>query len=240
MLSSSNSVSHFSFKRQLLVTLAALCLTLIVGVPTSKADIIVSFGSSTPDPLIAGSSGTVDVFIRTNAGTQTLDGFQAGINLTGGPAGGLIFSAVQAEAQLGIGGPSGYVFFSKSISQNTSAIVGIVGGGGSSYIGADSTDDGSAIPLVGNPAPITLTTTNRLLYRLNLSAVTAGNYSIDLNGAVSSFYSNQLDPVGTAVTFSSTAGTLNITAVPEPSSLLLIAFGSAGMLVFRRRVQMVA
>jgi hypothetical protein len=184
----------------------------------------------------------VDVFIRTNAGNQTLDGFQTRINLTGGPAGGLIFSAVQAEAQLGIGGPSGYVFFGKSISQNTSSNIGIVLPGGSSYIGADSTDDGSAIPLVGNPDPITLTTTNRLLYRLNLSAVTAGNYNIDLNGAVSSFYSDQLDPANTTVTFSSTAGTLNVSAVPEPSSLLLIAVGCAGMRAFRRRcrVQVIA
>jgi len=180
--------------------------------------IIVTFGTSSPDPLIAGSSGTIDVF-AASTGTDTLDGFQLGVSLSGGPAGGLLFSSTQTEGQLAVGpGPpgSGYVFFGNSLAQNPATPIGTVSGGGTTYTGFDATFDFF---------PISLTTTPQLLYRLNLDAVTAGIYTIDaIASPTSAFFSDQLDPIASDIPFISTAGIITVAAVPEPGSLLFCGF----------------
>lgn len=217
-----------SFRVNLLTTAGVLWLSLFACGAQVEAGIIVTFGASVPDPIIAGSSGTVDVYVRANAGTQTLDAFLVRVGLTpiaGSPAGGVIFSAAQAEAQLG---QTSYVFFGISQSQNTMTGIGTVSGSGSLYTGMDASDDGSS-----NPMPVILTTTNRLLYRLNLTGVAAGTYAIDVNSDVSSFYSDQLDGSST-ITYSSTAGSLTVNgaaSVPEPASMafLLIAFAAVAL-----------
>lgn len=68
VLNSYSSVNEVSSTRQLLVIFAALCLTLIVGVPDAKAAFIVSFRTSVPDPMVAGEvdlSTCLFVAIRT-------------------------------------------------------------------------------------------------------------------------------------------------------------------------------
>lgn len=213
-----------------------MMVILLVSVARAQASIIVSFGTSAPDPITAGASGLIDVFLKTDAGTQLLDGFNVQVGITGGPAGGLLFSGTQTETQLA---DTSYVFFNKSLSQNTQTSIGAVSGGGSLYTGFDATDDGTGPPpAFGNPDPITLTTTNQLLYRLNLSAVTAGLYTINVNAlADPSFFTNQLDAANTGITFSSTGGsiTVNSAAVPEPSSIAILCIAGAGAGVVRLR-----
>jgi len=188
--------------------------------------IIVTFGTSSPNPLIAGSSGTIDVFAEASAGTETLDGFQLGVTISG-PAGGLLFSAVQTEGQLAIGGATGYVFFGDSVAQNPPTAVGTVSGGGTIYSGYDAVFSSVLFPVPFSGA-ITLTTTPQLLYRLNLDAVTAGTYTIDAIAALPgnpSFFSDQYDPLGTGISFTSTPGSINVAAaVPEPGSMLFFGF----------------
>jgi hypothetical protein len=231
-----------SFRINWLAAAGVLWLTLLISVPSADAGIIVTFGTSAPDPLVTGSNGIVDVFIHKDPLTlspEILDGFQVQVGLTpigGSPVGGLIFSATQAEAQLG---ETNYVFFGKSASENTSTAIGAVSGGGSLYTGFDTTDDGTGIPSYGYPVPIMLTTTDVLLFRLNLSALAAGTYSIDVNPAVSSFFSDQFDPNSTEIAFSSTARLLTVTgaaaAVPEPASVVFLLVGFT-VVALRRKI----
>jgi len=215
-------------------SISLLLLSILVLSSSASADILVSFGPSVPGPLIAGSSGLINVFVRASAGTETLDGFLVEIGLSGGPAGGLIFSPIQTESQLT---DPGYVFAGKSLNFNTGLPVGLVGPA-TTYSGADFTDDGSGPPpLPGLPAPVTLTTTNKLLFRLNLSAVTAGIYTIDVTPfPISDF----LDPAFTSIPFSSIAGSITVdpaAAVPKPGSMLFcgVVAACAGVTGWCRR-----
>lgn len=200
---------------------------------SASADLMLTFGTSTPNPLVAGQAGILDVFIAASADSQILDGFQVQLELTAigaSPAGGLVFSDPQSDSQLTVGGPSGYVFFGNSLSEMTPAPVGSVSGGGSLYEGYDATFDF---------VPVTLTTTPRLLYRLNLTGVTAGKYSIDANTFPDpSFFTDQLHPTNTGVAFTSTPIMLTVnaaTAVPEASSLLTLGLAGSAMALLRAR-----
>ncbi|MBC7966633.1 MAG: hypothetical protein H7Z17_12015 [Fuerstia sp.] len=215
-----------SFRVNLLTIFSVLCLSLSACGPMAEGAIIVTFGTSVPDPMFAGTGGYVDVFVRSDilAG-ELLDGYQVGVTIapggaTPGPAGGLIFSAMQADAELT---DPNYVFFGNSFDTNNAIPVGTVTGGGTGYIGSDITN---------NFIPVTLPNTNRLLFRLDLSAVSEGTYTISVDPGVTSFFTNQLDPVGTAISFSSVSG--NMTVAPEPAStaFLLVTLGGVAL---RRR-----
>lgn len=234
MLNSYNSVNQVSSNRQLLAILAALCLTLIVGVPDAKAAFIVSFRTSVPDPLVAGGGGFVDVLVRSDQVLgESLEGYQVGVTIapggeSPGPVGGLIFSDAQVDDELT---DPDYVFFGNSFNEKNQLAIGDVVGDvvdGTDYIGLDVTNDFT---------PVMLELTDKLLFRLDISALSEGTYTISLDTLVTSFFTDTdpENPVGTPIAFSSTAGTLKVIATPEPSSLLLISLGSMGMLAFRRR-----
>lgn len=202
-----------------------------------NAGLVITPSDMSLNPISVGSSGTIDFFIKADTGTQLLDGFQVSISITGGTAGGLVFSNSQTDAQLG---DPNYVFLGNSLSQNTLVSVGTVTNAGLTYVGSDASDDGSAAPLAGNPVPVTLTTTDKLLFRLNLTGVTAGTYTltVDSNTANTSFYTDQLDPVATTIggiTLNSGQVQVIVTAVPEPGTLSLVGVTIAGMAFVRRK-----
>lgn len=215
-------------------------ISLLACAGVCHAGLIVTPSSSTPSPIMEGSTGTIDFFIRANSGTQLLDGFQVSISITGGTAGGLVFSNTQTDAQLS--NPN-YVFFGKSLSQNTLVSVGTVTNAGSTYVGSDASDDGSAAPLAGNPVPVTLNDVdNKLLFRLNLTGVTAGTYTltVDPSSANTAFFTDQLDPVtttidGASITLNSGQVQVVVVAVPEPGTLSLVGVTLAGLAFIRRR-----
>jgi len=175
--------------------LRTVVLALVIAcslVNSAPAGIMLSYASSTSVPLVASSHAYLDVFVRSSDGTDLLDGFQVefGLSSAGGPVGGLRFVDPQSNAQLLAGN---YVFNGRSLSANTGATAGVVSALGSIFTGYDATDDGSGIPLVGNPDPLSLGTSDRLLFRLEFEADFSGDYVLDLNFA--EFFSDQLDPV---------------------------------------------
>ena len=203
------------------------------------AGLVITPSDMSLNPISVGSSGTIDFFIKADIGTQVLDGFQATISITGGTAGGLVFSAGQADSQLGDGN---YVFAGNSLSQNTLVGVGTVTNAGLTYIGSDASDDGSAAPLAGNPVPVTLTDVDKLLFRLNLTGVAAGTYTltIDPDTANTAFFTDQLDPVATTiggVTLNSGQVQVIVTAVPEPGTMSFVGVTLAGLAFMRRKRQ---
>jgi len=205
------------------------------------AGIIVSIAPSTSVPLVAGSGASLDVFIRSSDGFDVLDGFQVEFGLTsaGGPVGGLRFADPQLDSQLSAGN---YVFIGRSLSFNTGAPVGAVSGLGSSFLGYDATDDGSAAPNVGNPNPLTLGTSPQLLFRLDLFADFAGDYLLDILSA--DFFSDQLDPPANPLLIDTLPASYSLSvtgsaAVPEPGTFAMLAIAGAGFIgrKWRRRAK---
>jgi len=205
-----------------LLPIALICLVSALNGTNAQGAIVVSFGPSNPGPLVAGSSGLLDVFVRTDAGSVRLDFFQVELSLSG-PANGLLFADPQSDAQLT---KSNYAFFNVSSAQINFLPVGAVTGAGSIYRGSDATDNGA-----GLSSPIELTTANKLLYQLDLNAVTAGIYSISLNTGNTSFLDESLTPIDIGP---STPGSITVKSVPEPSSLAFLA-SLAGLSAYRLR-----
>ncbi len=217
--------------------LSVIVLSAGFGSPVASAGMVLSYAASSPTPLLAGSSGTLDVLIHSDA-SDMLDAFQVAFTLTPvglSPVGGLKFSATQLDSQLA--DPT-YVFDGRSLSLNTLTGVGGVNPAGDIFTGFDATDDGSGFPFVGVPLPVTLTATDRLLFRLNLDGVIAGTYHIAVSSAT--FVIDQLeDPTDPSnqVSFSSDIGTITVAstaAVPEPSSAAILGLAAAFGIVSRR------
>lgn len=208
---------------------------LLVFANNCDAGLIISFHPSTPDPLFVGSSGTIDVMIHSNTG-DVLDAFLVDIAITpiGGPLGGLQFSPSQNDSQLS---DLNYVFYGKSLSQTTGTIIGATASPFDTYSGSDFSDDGTGMPFPGLPSPTTLGLTDLLLFRLDLTAFTAGTYSIDLKPS-SEFADDMFAPLS----FNSTPQTITVNgvaAVPEPGTLGILSLVAAAGVIrrVRRRLQ---
>ena len=217
--------------------LSVIVLSAGFGSSVASAGMVLSYAASSPAPLLAGSSGTLDVLIHSDA-SDVLDAFQVAFTLTPlgvSPVGGLKFSATQLDSQLA--DPT-YVFAGRSLSVNTLTSVGSVNPAGNIFTGFDATDDGSGSPLTGNPLPLALTSTDQLLFRLNLDGVVAGTYQIAISSAT--FVIDQLkDPTDpfNQLPFTSDTGTITVAgfdAVPEPSSAAILGLAAAFGIASRR------
>ncbi len=181
----------------------------------ASAAITLSYSNPNPNPLVAGSQGIIDVFIRDDMAAASLDAFLVEFGLSGGPAGGLVFSATQSDAQLA---DPQYVFAGRSSAVINATPVGTVVDP-VTYSGFDATNDG-----LGGAFPIALSASNQLLFRLDLNALAAGTYTLSASATNSLF----LDGGVSEIPFSDPGTTITV-AVPEPSTMLLSCFALAGM-----------
>ena len=181
-------------------------------------------------------NGTLDVLIRSDANdTLSNFGFNLRIDPLGGTTSQLRFATAQSDLQLI---DANYIFAAGSLKRDGDPSLLIppepVGSvftdafPNDSYIGTDS------YTLLAPPS-ITLSNTNLLLARLELTPgpgllapVVGDQFSISLvDGPFTSF----LDENFTEIPYTFTSGTVTITAVPEPGTLLTtlllgLAFGS--------------
>jgi len=186
------------------------------------ADFSISISPSSPS-LVEGSSGFVDVLLSSNS-SDALDGFSANFSLSGGS--GLEFAGTQAESHLT---NLNFVFFNRSNSALNSLSSTVVNSPSSMVVG-DVSDDG-----MGGPHPFTVggVGSESLLARLNLNALTAGNYTLSL------LNTSSFSDVGfTPFAFNTPSLNLTVTAVPEPGSIagaLMLGLGYLGRRRSRRR-----
>lgn len=209
---------------------------------TACGDIIISIESKT---ITAGSANEyVDVFIEGDTG-DTLGQFGYQFDITGANAssGDLQFQAVQSLSEQGIGTPFPYVFFGNAdpgaINSEPLPLVN------TTLIGGDVVGP----PLPGLPLDFVSIDGKFLLARLELQHVGPFNpgsydFNISLNTtSLSTFFDRDVfSNFYTSGQISSPLGsgtiTVNAAAVPEPSSMAILAVGGlAAVLRYRRRKQ---
>lgn len=173
--------------------------------------------------LTAGSSGIIDVYIRSS-GTDHVNIFDLTFQISGThPSGSLRFGQVQSNVVQQATGPD-YIFLNASSEANfgyarQDPTVTRLSGGDKRSTGSTS---------IGN--------SNLLLARLGIEHVTptpstaTGVYQVSLVVDESQFGG----PSSVTIQ-SSSAGTITVTSVPEPSSLILI-LGATSMFFRKRRL----
>lgn len=224
----------FRFRLQQGVTATACIAVCAVFSGSASAAILISYAGNSITP---GGTGTLDVLISSDAADampDLLDSFSAHFQISpvgGAVSNGLQFATVQAESQLG--NPA-YIFNGDSLSENFGGPLGSVStvvNNNDTYIGGDGTFSGIGIPL-------SISSGTFLLFRLNLDATLANlgdQFTVSLiNDGDTGF----LDPGFSNLLLSASSFDANtITAVPEPSSgiLLLLASLIAGFVWKRQR-----
>jgi len=200
-----------------------LAATLLFSSSSLRADIILTV---VPSSAIfeVGNSGFIDVMISSTS-SDALDGYLFDLNITGGS--GAVFG-VQSDAFLA---NSNYVFFGRSANFANSLAASTISGGGSDAKVGDASYDFASLP-PGDSLPFTLSGSSRLLARLEFNAIGAGVFNVNIDSATSTFS----DAAFNNFAFTSTGGSFNITAVPEPSSMVLVGLIGFGSLMYRRKI----
>jgi hypothetical protein len=207
----------------LLRTLLIFGLLSVSWTSKARADLIIDVQDAT---LTAGGTGVVDVYVRSN-GTDSISTFNLEFQITGfHPSGSLRFSSIQSNAVQQATAPN-YIFLNASSSSNFGyarqdpVLTTLIGG--DQRIGNTNT---------------TVTSSNLLLARLAIEHQTptpltaSGVYQLSLVGANSLFADSNFTPLNIQ---SSTPGTITVTAVPEPSSGLLLGTCLCAASLKRRR-----
>jgi hypothetical protein len=203
------------------------------GVP-ARAGLVVSIGSTT---VAKGSTGTLDVYLSSTASPSSPDhinDYAFSLQITPNTVGDLAFSASQGFGYLN---SSQYVFFGNSADY----IAGLtspppIGGtilttvyAGDSFLGFDNTNNFAQVSLSSSSGQVLLAALT-----LDASITSAGeSFTVSLvpssgNGSSHSSASTYFNVVDSnfnelsAVPFTSTSGTVTITAaaVPEPASII--------------------
>jgi len=227
------------------------CLAVVLPLfaVSARADFVISIGSPS---IPQGGSGTLDVWLTSNANATSpdpLNNYAFTLQITGPNE--LQFSPSQSFAYLTSGQ---YVFAGDSTAQITSSpggTVALTNYPNDTFVGNDST-------FSGNPVSLSSANTPVLLAALTLDATITSpgdSYTVSLappsgNGSMNSSGQTYFDVVDfantgletSAVSFTSTAGTVTITAqsVPEPGSIvsaltgMLILTGVVGARRLRR------
>jgi len=200
-----------------------LAATLLLSSSMLQAGVILTVVPSSAS-FVEGSSGFIDVMISSNS-SDALDGYLFDLNITGGS--GAVFG-VQSDAFLT---NSNYVFFGRSANVANTLAASTISGGGSIATLADNSWDFTSLP-PGDPLPFTLSGSSRLLARLEFNANGAGVFNVNIDSATSTFS----DAAFSTFAFTSTGGSFTITAVPEPSSMVLVGLIGFGGLMCRRKI----
>lgn len=210
--------------RRLSIALFSIGLFAITTLTASmvNAGVVVTVLNAQFAPM---GNGTVDVFIRSDANdTLSNFGFNFRIDPLGGTTTQLRFASVQSDLQLL---DANYVFAAGSLKRDGDPSLLIL----PEPVGTVTTDVFPNDNFVGTdsfallaPPSITLTNSNRLLARLELisgpgllAPVAGDQFSISL---VDSPFTSFLDENLSEIQYSFTAGTVSITAVPEPGTFM--------------------
>jgi hypothetical protein len=228
--------------------ICCLAVALLLCTTQARADFIVSIESLT---IPQGSTGTLDVMLTSTASSSSpdlLNNYGFTLQITGPHE--LQFSSSQSFSYLS---SSQYLFFGDSTDQMTSS----PGGTTATTVYTNDTFVGNDSTFSGNPVSLTSTNTPVLLAALTLDATITSPgdvYTVSLvppsgngsmNTSTQTFFDNFNFDTGqetSAVPFTSTAGTVMISAaaVPEPASIIsgvtaaLVLAGVFGATRFRR------
>ena len=199
----------------------------LLDAASTKAAVVLSVVPSASS-FNVGDTGFLDVLIHSDSG-DALDSYLASASISGGA--GAVFATPGAAPEPYLA-DSNYVFFNRSanVANNLNTITS---GGTTAVFGDVSYDFGSAPP--GDPLPFVLPGAGapRLLARLAFNAVSAGNFTVNID-PTSSFVG--APPTFDDFAFSSAPGNFSITAVPEPSSMSLVGLIGAASYLYRRRI----
>ena len=214
-----------------------LLMAMLLGLPLGKvanAELILGFKEST---IQAGGAGAIDVVISSSNGADSIGRFQLSFAITQTSGTGVLafkpsFNAGDANNLL-----------NQSNSERTSNDPAYVFAGNlATGFASLSTGDRQTILQVDRAqSNMTLGITPVLLARLELQHTTPApdqnaSYRISLqNTAQTQFQLLNNSSATLSPTFFGNTGTVSITAVPEPTSALLVAI-SAATLMLRRRI----
>jgi len=208
-------------------------VSMTVWTRNGRAELLMSFQNTT---VTSGGQGSVDVFVRSTTGADLAQLFNSTFRIT----------------QVGQGSP-GFLTFRPTDQQLKSEQSSIT----PPYIFLDDTDPGnlnavtqpngdqlSSFDFTASGNNFTIGTSNQLLARLELQHIGAaltGQFQISLvqdSGLTFFTYKDQaLDDISTPIDASSYSsfGTITITAVPEPSCILMILPVSLMWVMVRRK-----
>ena len=225
---------HIAYRFQQCVAAIACIAVCAFFSGSASASIIISYDGNS---IAAGGTGILDVLIYSDAADTMpdfLDSFSAHFQISpvgGAVPNGLQFATVQAELQLG---NTSYVFSGDSLGENGGIPLGSVSSlvpvnGNDTYIGGDATFLGTGIPL-------NIMSGTFLLFRLNLDATLANlgdQFTVSL---IDDGFTSFVDPGFVNLSMDASSFDPNtITAVPEPSSGLLLLLAVLGLGIVRQR-----
>jgi hypothetical protein len=215
-----------------------LLMAMLMGLPlgeVANADLILGFKESTVE---AGGTGAIDVVISSSNGADSIGKFQLSFAITQTSGTGVL----SFKPSFSLGDPNNPL--NQSNSERISLDPAYVFGGNVVPLGFGSVSTGdrqTILQIDRAQSNMTLGITPVLLARLELQHTTPASdqnasYRISLqNSAQTQFQLLDNNSATLSPTFFGSTGTVSITAVPEPTSALLVAI-SAATLMLRRRI----
>jgi len=187
----------------------------------SNAALIVSYGPQLN--LVQGQTGTLDVLIRSSDGSDDLSLFSAKFMIAPVAGTGLEFLDPPNDSQYL---DPNYIFAGTNIDGLPSVV-----GPADTIVTSDGT--------VGPDGFVTVPTENRLLVTLDISAMNASansQFQISLiDDDVTDFLDDGFNPLSIDSESFTNVGVVNVSAVPEPSSVAALGLGAMGIVGARYR-----
>lgn len=196
----------------------------------SKADLAIRSNLSQSD-FTVGQSGYLELWVSSTTDNQYLDGFLFGLQVTGGN--GIRFTDPLTN---GFVNNPGYVLYGRSDNQATGTTGLTVTNGGQSAGYSDFSSDGN-IPPGANPVIVAGADSPMLLGRFGFTATEVGGFEFEFTGDQFAFSDDNFSEIAYSV---AAIPSVNVTAVPEPSSMALLAISGAGAAWYKRRRKLAA